>query len=159
GGAERQQLKLRSWAEAPGILDAMIGSGVRLDDTAAAPPARAAVTFRLLLALGLSFFVPLLVAAYALLTTSRAGPLWPLGLTGLAALAAAAGAALVWGLVSGRADRAVLAPPPVVETYPDAGLAADEPEPAPNRGREEIEALMDSFSGVLTTIEQQSAEI
>jgi diguanylate cyclase (GGDEF)-like protein len=122
---------------------------------------RGRIVARLTLAVLLASAVPLLVAAYGLY-----GAPPPFGGTGLllavAVACAVAGAIILWRLMSAtpKAARSARTLPAPIEA---AGAIPVEPKlqakPGPEEERREVESLMDSLSRVLTTIEQQSAEI
>jgi diguanylate cyclase (GGDEF)-like protein len=119
----------------------------------------------LVLALALSSVIPLLVAGYGLHASRLAAPdsggystARLLSLFGIAVASAASGAAITWSLVTrprgGVEDPSPPSAAPAARATVEAGPGRDR---AANRG--EIESLMDSFSGVLTAIEHQAAEV
>ena len=122
---------------------------------------------RLVLALLLCSVVPLLVEAYGLYALppepGRSAPAasWLSGLLGLAAVSSVAGGVMLWRLLAGaaRPPGPVPAPPPGAEPFAGATIAPSPSEPAADRNRDEVESLMDSFSRMLSTIEQPAAEI
>ena len=130
------------------------------DPGASVSPA-ASTTGRLALALALSSLVPLLVASYGVYAMTLAGAPGTIAwlLIAAATVSVGAGATIVWsragarpGPASGRgADTDAASPSAPVSTETD-----NEP-PSPRGG--ELGLLMDSFSRVLVTIEQQAAEI
>ena len=117
---------------------------------------------KLTLAVLLASVVPLLVAAYGLYgagSESAEDFAWTGLLLAAAVACAVAGAIVLWRLVSATpmAQRTLPAP---IES---AGAVPIEPKQHPRPGtdedKREVESLMDSLSRVLTTMEQQSAEI
>ena len=122
---------------------------------------RGPIVAKLTLAAVLTSVVPLVVAAYGLYEASASFPGTGLLLTACAACAVA-GTTMLWRLVSATLTpaRTARTPPAPMEA---AGAISNEsklqPKPNTDDARHEVEALMDSLSRVLTTIEQQSAEI
>jgi diguanylate cyclase (GGDEF)-like protein len=124
---------------------------------------------KLILGLSLSSVIPLLLAAYALYPfalrpapgNAAHDPTWALSLLAVAGVCAVAGGAMLWELATaGRhpgETRTSAAPGPPAAGK--AGAAPAEPAPPADRNKEEVEALLDSFSRVLNTIEQQAAVI
>jgi diguanylate cyclase (GGDEF)-like protein len=121
---------------------------------------RGRIVAKLTLAVLLASVVPLLVAAYALYGAPPS-----FGGTGLlltiAVACAVAGALVLWRLVSAtptptRTTRTLPAP---IEARAIPIEPKLQPKPGTDEDRHEVESLMDSLSRVLTTIEQQSAEI
>jgi diguanylate cyclase (GGDEF)-like protein len=125
---------------------------------------------KLILSLTLSSVIPLLVAAYGLYAVmlppdperqARDMP-WLLALLGLAALCTVAGALMLRhllrlpGLASDMPVAPLPGPSPLARPF---AAPAAEPEPADDPDKDEMEALMDSFSRMLSTIEQQASEI
>ena len=121
------------------------------------------------LVLALSSLIPLLVAAYGVYATllppdperqARDLP-WLLALLGLAVLSAVAGASMLRHLLrsAGRASDMPLAPRAGAAAPARPPTALAEPDPASDHDKEEMESLMDSFSRMLSTVEQQAAEI
>ena len=121
---------------------------------------------KLTLAMVLASVIPLLVAAYGLygspplLDSESSDDLtWAVFLLAAAVGSAAAGAFMLWRLLSATRTTGTSFAAPL-----EVGGAAkveprQQPKPGADEGREEVESLMDSLSRVLTTIEQQSAEI
>lgn len=119
---------------------------------------------KLVLALSLASWIPLLVAAYALYASSLNAPDSARNLTltvsvlTLAGVSALAGAAMLWRLVRGAGRTAAapssLAGRPVDPDETPAGTA----RVAAESGRD-VRTLMESFSRALSSIEQQAAEI
>jgi len=123
------------------------------------------------LVLALSSVIPLLVAAYGVYATllppdperqARDLP-WLLALLGLAVLSAVAGASMLRHLLrsAGRASDMPLAPRAgaAAPARPPTALAEPDPASDHDHDKEEMESLMDSFSRMLSTVEQQAAEI
>ena len=123
------------------------------------------------LVLALSSVIPLLVAAYGVYATllppdperqARDLP-WLLALLGLAVLSAVAGASMLRHLLrsAGRASDMPLAPRAGAAAPARSPTAFAESDPASDHDhdKEEMESLMDSFSRMLSTVEQQAAEI
>src|SRR5437773_1660076 len=105
------------------------------------------------LALGSALYGSLFLPRHA-----PAHPVWLWPLLGVAALAGAAGTVLFWRCV--RPLTAAGGPrsgssPPTQAAVPGEHAARAEPAPVPD----ETESLMNSFSRVLGTIEQQASEI
>jgi diguanylate cyclase (GGDEF)-like protein len=135
-----------------------------------APMATAPGKHKLILSLVLSSVIPLLVAAYGLYAAMLLPPdperqardlPWLLALLGLAALSTVAGAAMLRHLLRlpGRASDMPVAPLPGPAPLSRPFAAPAEPEPAGDEDKDEMESLMDSFSRMLSTIEQQASEI
>jgi len=122
---------------------------------------RGPIVAKLTLAAVLTSVVPLVVAAYGFYGASASFPGTGLLLTAGAACTVA-GTTMLWRLVSATLTpaRTARTPPAPMEA---AGAISNEsklqPKPNTDDARHEVEALMDSLSRVLTTIEQQSAEI
>ncbi len=135
----------------------------------AAPFAGQWIRGKLILALALSCVIPLLVAAYGVYAhafppdpgrPARDLP-WLLALLGLAGVSSVAGASMLWRFLTsgGRALDMAVSPPPGAAPVAWAPGPCAESEPAGDQNKEEVESLMDSFSRMLTTIEQQAGEI
>jgi diguanylate cyclase (GGDEF)-like protein len=129
---------------------------------------RGRIIAKLTLAMLLASVIPLLVAAYGLYggpppLTSESGDdlTWTVFLLASAVACAAAGAVMLWRLLS--ATRATGTSLSLSAPLEAGGAATVEPRQQPklgaDGGRQEVDSLMDSLSRVLTTIEQQSAEI
>ena len=122
---------------------------------------RGRIIARLTLAVLLASVVPLLVAAYVLYGAPPQFGGTSL-LLAIAVACAVAGAIMLWRLVSptptsARTARTLPAPievPRAIPIEPKLQL-----KPGTDEDRSEVESLMDSLARVLTTIEQQSAEI
>jgi len=124
---------------------------------------------KLILSLALSSVIPLLVAAFGLYAAmlppdperqARDLP-WLLALLGLAALSTVATASILRHLLRlpGRASDMPVVPLPGPTPLARPFAAPAEPEPAGDPDKDEMESLMDSFSQMLSTIEQQASEI
>jgi diguanylate cyclase (GGDEF)-like protein len=133
------------------------------DDARGRPPA-AKPSPRLVPAFVLSSVIPLAVAAYVFTTglgfpdSRRLSP-WFLALLAIATVSATLGGFMLWRLIAGaRGGTEHASSPPLGGT---AGAVAVSPERAPagDQGRDEMESFMDSFSRMLSTIEQEGAEI
>jgi len=124
---------------------------------------------RLILALSLSSVIPLLVAAcglYASVLAADPGRQardlpWLLSLLGIAAVSTVLGGTMLWSLVTSavRAAEVPVSPPPGPAAVGQPAAPPAGPESAAAENKEEVQSLMYSFSMVLTTIEQQAAEI
>ena len=130
-------------------------------DAGASLTSGAASKGQLACALVLASLVPLLVAGYGVYGMSLAGMSAGLGwlLIAAAAVSSAAGAAILWSRPAGAEPPPLPAPAP--ETAPPNAppVASTEPESEAEHAQGELDTMMDSFSRVLVTIEQQAAEI
>ncbi|HYB40772.1 MAG TPA: hypothetical protein VEL75_03320, partial [Candidatus Methylomirabilis sp.] len=108
-------------------------------------------SWRPLLSLALSTALPVLLLGSGLYLSGLLPRL--LVLLALALVSAVVGAAMLWRQLGSTAPGTAAAPPR------ESAVGAPPREPAAGSNREEIESLMESFSGVLVTIEQQAAEL
>ena len=123
---------------------------------------------RLILALSLSSVIPLLVAAYGLYASALPPDpgrpardlTWVLSLLAMGVVSAVVGGTMLWRLLStGRPAAPSASPAPEPPALGRVTVAAAGPEPTADESKGEVESLMDSFSRVLSTIEEQAAEI
>jgi len=123
---------------------------------------------RLILALSLSSVIPLLVAAYGLYASALPPDpgrpardlTWVLSLVAMGVVSAVVGGTMLWRLLStGRPATPSASPAPEPPALGRVTVAAAGPEPTADESKGEVESLMDSFSRVLSTIEEQAAEI
>ncbi len=122
---------------------------------------------RLILALSLSSVIPLLVAAYTLYASGlppSEGPArdlaWVLSALAVGAVSAVVGGTMLWRLLSaGRPAETPASSAPEPPALGKSTVAAAESRPVADESKEEVESLMDSFSRVLSTIEEQAVEI
>ncbi len=123
---------------------------------------------RLILALSLSSVIPLLVAAYGLYASALPPDpgrpardlTWVLSLLAMGVVSAVVGGTMLWRLLSTGLPAAPSASPaPEPPALGRVTVAAAGPEPTADESKGEVESLMDSFSRVLSTIEEQAAEI
>jgi len=123
---------------------------------------RGPIIARLTLAVLLASVVPLLVAAYGLYgagSESAEDFAWISLLLTAAVACAVAGAIVLWRLVSATPTRRRPLPAPVESADAVPIEPKQQPKPGSDEDKREVESMMDSLSRVLTTIEQQSAEI
>ena len=123
---------------------------------------------RLILALSLSSVIPLLVAAYGLYASALPPDpgrpardlTWVLSLLAMGVVSAVVGGTMLWRLLStARPATPSASPAPELPALGMVTVAAAGPEPMADESKGEVESLMDSFSRVLSTIEEQAAEI
>ena len=109
----------------------------------------------LLLGFAVCSAIPVLVGAYAL----HAAPAWAPWMA--SALAVAAAGAIASGVLLWRQVRSPSPTPSPVASAPaePAVPQSADADPMTEQARDEVEALMDAFSRMLSTIERQAAEI